>query len=102
MKLFITLALSLLWPIACLAEVEIQTIQVPMRDGVRLSTDIYRDRSITSSAVVLMRTPYNKAGGSAAAKRFAEAGYVAIVQDCRGKFASECAFIPYNNEGQDG
>ena len=50
MKLFITLALSLLWPIACLAEVEIQTIQVPMRDGVRLSTDIYRDKSITSSA----------------------------------------------------
>jgi len=102
MKLFITLALSLLWHIACLAEVEIQTIQVPMRDGVRLSTDIYRDKSITSSAVVLMRTPYNKAGGSAAAKRFAEAGYVAIVQDCRGKFASEGAFIPYNNEGQDG
>ena len=49
-----------------------------------------------------MRTPYNKAGGKGAAERFAAAGYVAVVQDCRGKFGSEGSFIPYNNEGQDG
>ena len=27
---------------------------------------------------------------------------MAVVQDCRGKFASEGSFTPYNNEGQDG
>jgi putative CocE/NonD family hydrolase len=84
------------------AEITVETVMVPMRDGVLLATDIYRDPSITSGPVVLMRTPYNKNGGKVAAERFAEAGYVAVVQDNRGKFASEGTFIPYNNEGQDG
>ncbi len=84
------------------AEVTVETVMVPMRDGVRLATDIYRDKSLQNAPVALMRTPYNKAGGKGAAERFAAAGYVAVVQDCRGKFASEGSFIPYNNEGQDG
>lgn len=84
------------------AEVTVETVMVPMRDGVQLATDIYRDTTTNSGPVVLMRTPYNKNGGKAAAERFAAAGYIAIVQDNRGKFASEGAFIPYNNEGQDG
>ncbi len=84
------------------AEITVETVMVPMRDGVLLATDIYRDPLITSGPVVLMRTPYNKNGGKVAAERFAEAGYVAVVQDNRGKFASEGTFIPYNNEGQDG
>lgn len=35
--------------------------QVPMRDGVKLATDVYRRPEITRAPVVLMRTPYNKA-----------------------------------------
>jgi putative CocE/NonD family hydrolase len=97
------LLLALVIPIgACHAAVEVETVMVPMRDGVKLATDIYRDSTTTKAPVVLMRTPYNKAGGKAAAERFAAAGYIAIVQDCRGKFASEGDFVPYNNEGQDG
>lgn len=84
------------------AEVTLETVLVPMRDGVQLATDIYRDTTINSGPVVLMRTPYNKNHGKVAAERFAAAGYIAIVQDNRGKFASEGTFIPYNNEGQDG
>ena len=36
---------------------------VPMRDGVKLATDIYRPSDLTGPLpVILMRTPYNKAG----------------------------------------
>jgi uncharacterized protein len=84
------------------AEITVETVMVPMRDGVQLATDIYRDTATSNGPVVLMRTPYNKSGGKVAAERFAAAGYIAVVQDNRGKFASEGTFIPYNNEGQDG
>ncbi len=84
------------------ASVIVETVMVPMRDGVRLATDIYRDKTLKNAPVALMRTPYNKASGKGAAERFAAAGYIAVIQDCRGKFASEGSFIPYNNEGQDG
>lgn len=84
------------------AQVEMRTEQVAMRDGIKLSTDIYQDPKVKSAPVVLMRTPYNKQRAKAGAERFASAGYIAVVQDCRGKFESEGVFIPYNNEGQDG
>ena len=83
-------------------EVVLTTTMIPMRDGIKLSTDIYRDPANARAPVVLMRTPYNKDRAKAAAQKFASAGFVAAVQDCRGKFASEGIFIPYNNEGQDG
>ena len=38
----------------------------------------------------------------ATAERFAAAGYVAIVQDTRGAFASEGKYVYYNNDDQDG
>jgi uncharacterized protein len=84
------------------AEIKVETVMVPVRDGINLATDIYRDDTTRQASVVLMRTPYNKARAKGAAERFAAAGYVAVVQDCRGKFGSEGVFMPYNNEGQDG
>ena len=92
----------LLSPLVASADVRVETVMVSMRDGVNLATDIYRDDTTNVAPVVLMRTPYNKDRAKGAAERFAAAGYVAVVQDCRGKFASEGVFIPYNNEGQDG
>jgi len=79
-----------------------ETVNVPMRDGVKLASDIYRRPSVERSAVLLMRTPYNKNGAKSVAERYAAAGYIVVVQDCRGRFQSEGEFIPYNNEGQDG
>ena len=99
---FSALLVCLLHNVFASAEVTVETVMVPMRDGVQLATDIYRDGTTNNGPVVLMRTPYNKNGGKVAAVRFAAAGYIAIVQDNRGKFASEGTFIPYNNEGQDG
>lgn len=77
-------------------------VRVPMRDGILLATDVYRAGDSGPGPVVLMRTPYNKDRAQPVATRYARAGYTAVVQDCRGKFQSEGAFVPYNNEGQDG
>ncbi|HCO26586.1 MAG: X-Pro dipeptidyl-peptidase [Gimesia sp.] len=79
-----------------------ETVMVPMRDGVLLATDVYRDPSLKQAPVLLMRTPYNKDRVKKVAERFADAGYVAVVQDCRGKFQSEGVFYPYDHEGRDG
>jgi putative CocE/NonD family hydrolase len=84
------------------AEEGVETVAVPMRDGVRLATDIYRSGTAPKGPVVLMRTPYNKAGQKGIGRRWAAEGFTFVVQDCRGTFASEGAFAPYNNEGQDG
>ena len=84
------------------AEIVTQTVSVPMRDGVRLVADVYRDAAVDKAHVVLMRTPYDRTKAKAIAERFAGAGYVFIAQDCRGTRASEGVMAPYNNEGQDG
>jgi len=88
---------------------------VPMRDGVRLSTDLYfpeiPDEKLPT---VLIRTPYNKnsfreretngehrAGGTA--YMFASHGFVVAVQDCRGKHESEGIYSPpAGHEAEDG
>ena len=79
-----------------------KTVAVPMRDGVLLATDIYRKPTVQRAPVLLMRTPYNKQRAKSAAERFAAAGFITVVQDCRGRFESAGDFIPYNSEGQDG
>lgn len=83
-------------------QVSRETVRVPTRDGVMLSTDIYRAKTVERAPVLLMRTPYNKDRAKASAERFAAAGYIAVVQDCRGRYESEGDFVPYNSEGQDG
>ena len=52
--------------------------------------------------VLLLRTPYDKNRSEATALRQAAAGYVAVVQDARGAFASEGHYIHHNNDDQDG
>lgn len=78
------------------------TVMVPMRDGVKLATDVYRVDAIKQAPVVLIRTPYDRTKQTATAERWVQAGYVFVAQDCRGTRASEGVLAPYNNEGQDG
>jgi uncharacterized protein len=85
-----------------IAQVSRQTLSVPMRDDTRLATDVYGSGAGGKRPVLLSRTPYNKDGAEAIARRFASAGYVVVVQDERGRYASGGASLPYNNEGQDG
>jgi putative CocE/NonD family hydrolase len=87
-------------------EVSVETaIMVPMRDGTRLATDLYRPKDLTGALpTILIRTPYNKSAnpnGDASAKFFASHGYAVVVQDVRGKFASEGQFHVYEGDKTD-
>ena len=79
---------------------------VPMktRDGVTLYADIYRPRAEGKFPVILMRTPYDKSVGWAAtpAYQIAAHGYVAIVQDVRGRYTSEGEWYTFRHESDDG
>jgi putative CocE/NonD family hydrolase len=90
-----------------------ENVMVPMRDGVRIATDIYRPSANGQVVdgkfpVILSRTPYNKAGGAGpdrTATYFVQHGYIYINQDVRGRFASEGSFRPFGdadvNDGYD-
>jgi len=87
-------------------EVDIEkSIMVPMRDGVRLSTDVYRPKNVAGPLpTILIRLPYNKAtyrGATVPAEFFASHGYAVAVQDVRGKFASEGEFRVYEGDMTD-
>jgi len=95
----------------------LNNLMVPMRDGVRLATDVYLpDASGAALPVIIERTPYNKSLPSRSEKRrdghhlgreemaaaFAAAGFITVFQDCRGRHASEGEFVKYINEAEDG
>lgn len=73
---------------------------VPMRDGVRLSTDLYFPPGPRRGLpVILVRTPYDKGTWRQAESKavyFARNGYAVLVQDHRGKFESEGEFRAYS------
>jgi uncharacterized protein len=93
---------SLILATSVFAEVKTETITIPMRDGIKLTADLYRDDALTKAPVILTRTPYDRTKQKGTGEKWAKAGYIFIAQDCRGKFGSEGTFAPYNNEGQDG
>ncbi len=82
-------------------------VAVPMRDGVRLFADIYRPVGDATYPTLVLRTPYNKTTaqsdiGFAHPAWYASQGYIVLVQDTRGRWASEGEFYPFLNEGEDG
>jgi putative CocE/NonD family hydrolase len=79
-------------------------VLVPMRDGVKLSTDLYFPDAEGRFPALLIRTPYsnNTEPQVANARWYAERGYVVAVQDVRGKYDSEGGFLTYRNEADDG
>lgn len=81
----------------------IQTgVPAKMRDGVTLRADVFRPDDPGKFPVLLERTPYNRAGDTHTASELASHGYVVIIQDVRGRFASEGEFYPFRNESADG
>jgi len=76
--------------------------RVPMRDGILLATDVYGAGGGQRKPVLLSRTPYDKAGSSKIAAEYARHGYVVVIQDCRGRYASGGSYTPYNEDRQDG
>jgi len=75
-----------------------QKVMVPMRDGIRLATDIYRPKNEAPAPTIFSRTPYNfntwrdgelSARSLNSALEAVKRGYVYLVQNERGKFFSE-------------
>jgi len=80
-------------------------IGVPMRDGVVLRADILRPKTEGRVPVLVYRTPYGKENALKEYTTFrhaVERGYAVVVQDVRGRYASDGEFRPYQNEGRDG
>jgi len=80
-----------------------------MRDGATLRADVWRPADSDAYPVLLQRTPYNKADsqqaivyGALEPIRAVEAGYAVVVQDVRGRFASDGDFDPFRSEASDG
>ncbi|MEW4527624.1 CocE/NonD family hydrolase [Maioricimonas sp. JC845] len=82
-------------------------VMVPMRDGVRLATDIYRpardDQPLDKPLpVILSRLPYNKDGAKSMGAYYATHGYVFVAQDTRGRYKSEGVWRMLSDDGRDG
>lgn len=81
-------------------------VPATMRDGVVLRANIFRPAAEGRWPVLLTRLPYGKdlASGGAVLDpaQAARRGYVVIVQDTRGRFASEGEWTPMRNEALDG
>jgi len=75
-----------------------QKVMMPMRDGVRLATDIYRPRTNNKVPIIFSRTPYNfnswgdgeeKTRAYYAAYEAVKRGYAYVIQNERGRYFSE-------------
>lgn len=99
----------------------VKDVMLPMRDGVKLATDIYYPAKDGAQVpgkfpVLVSRTPYGKnptppPQGTMTPEQqlrenpaayFASRGYVVVLQDCRGRYNSEGKFYLDINEGPDG
>ena len=92
-------------------------LMVPMRDGIRLATDVHLPDGPGPFPVVLERTPYGRGeisrsevteedrtpiNRSALAQYFVAHGYAVVFQDNRGRYGSEGVFVKYLSDGEDG
>jgi putative CocE/NonD family hydrolase len=85
--------------------VELRNVAVPMRDGVVLRADIWLPKSEGKFPTLVYRTPYGKENAPKEWSTFEKLparGYAVVIQDVRGRYASDGEFLPYQNEGKDG
>ena len=93
------------------------THMVPMRDGIRLATDVYLPDGAGPFPVIMERTPYGRhlasrseitaanrtpASRAEIAGDFTAHGYAVVYQDTRGRYGSEGRFVKYLSDGEDG
>jgi predicted acyl esterase len=77
---------------------EARTYMVPMRDGVKLATDVVlpKGKPDAKYPAILVRTPYSRRGNIAAlaGNAVSKVGFAAVLQDLRGRFDSEGEDFP--------
>ena len=75
-----------------------QKVMMPMRDGIRLATDIYRPKTTEKVPIIFSRTPYNfntwvdgvqQTRTAQQAYEAVKRGYAFVVQNERGRYFSE-------------
>lgn len=82
-------------------------VMVPMRDGVRLATDIYRPKDATGKIpLIFIKTPYNfnevRGGNLQLAYKAVSRGYAVAIQNERGRYYSEGEWEILGNPRTDG
>jgi putative CocE/NonD family hydrolase len=79
-------------------------VEMRTRDGVVLRSDVYRPAQAGRHPVLLARTCYGKSSWGAwiEPERTAAEGWVVVINDTRGGFASEGEFNPFFHDAEDG
>jgi putative CocE/NonD family hydrolase len=79
-------------------------VKLPMRDGVRLHTEVYLPESPARVPVVLVRNPYEYLTPleRLQCQLLTRYGYGCVLQDVRGQLESEGEWYPIVNERHDG
>lgn len=90
-----------------MTEIQIEfDVPAKMRDGTVLRADVYRPGGSGPWPVLLSRLPYGKQMPLAVAVldplAVARRGFMMVVQDTRGRFASEGEWEPWTHEESDG
>jgi uncharacterized protein len=83
----------------------VRQVAIPMRDGTILYADIYRPAKPGKYPVIVTRTPYGLQRDNVHHERmtkFAQRGYIGIVQDVRGRYESDGKWEPFRDEAKDG
>lgn len=77
-------------------------LKTPMRDGVKLSADVFLPQGGGSFPTIFLRTPYESLLQMHIewAVWWAKRGYAVVIQDCRGRFESEGVFYPYHDDAR--
>jgi len=102
-KIVIIAIVMILFVILLTGCVQKSTYMIPMRDGIKLATDVYLpSKNPNPHGAILMRTPYNKNTGFVLGIPWAQKGWPTIIQDMRGRFASEGEDVVFQNSHTDG
>ncbi|MBP1860333.1 CocE/NonD family hydrolase [Rhizobium herbae] len=85
---------------------DIESLRMPMADGVHLAADVYRPVGPERHPVLVMRLPYGRKVASTVVLAhpawYAAQGYVVLVQDVRGRGNSEGIFRILEDDAIDG
>lgn len=90
-----------------MTEIQVEfDVPAEMRDGTVLRADVYRPGGSGPWPVLLSRLPYGKQMALAIAVldplAAARRGFMVVLQDTRGRFASEGEWEPWTHEESDG
>ncbi len=79
-------------------------IPVRVRDGLKISVDVFRSKDNQPHPALMLQTPYNNDGDNVMdeAWSYVKLGYAYVTVDVRGRYDSEGTFSPYDSDGRDG